>query len=75
MSSLPTIDPITIPHATSAISLALTSLLGPRFSEVETVRLAHAVDESYHSWSEGVKLPDGVVFPGTAVHVLVTMIH
>ena len=33
------------------------------------MRLSHAVDESYHSWSEGVKLPLAVVFPQTTEEV------
>lgn len=33
------------------------------FSEAESVRAQHAVDESYHSWSEGILLPDGIAFP------------
>jgi D-lactate dehydrogenase (cytochrome) len=52
-----------------SVHLQLSSLLGNRYSDSEAARLAHAVDESYHSWSEGVKLPDGVVYPESTEEV------
>lgn len=53
----------------SSATAQLSSLLGNRYSENEAIRHSHAVDESYHSWSEGVRLPDGVCFPQSTEEV------
>ena len=54
---------------TSSAREQLSALLGSRFTESEAIRQAHAVDESYHSWSEGIRLPDGVCFPQSTEEV------
>jgi D-lactate dehydrogenase (cytochrome) len=55
--------------SSTAVHSSLSQLLGSRYSLSESVRQQHAVDESYHSWSEGVHLPDGVAFPTSTEEV------